>query len=202
MFAFLVYGKFKFRKWEKMSPDERLSAFQELEKVQAKKLGRPECLIEPREMPENVKGTFSSRENKIYLNEIYFFDYRLRFDGMFTLFHEGRHAFQHYVCYTAQNPGFFSKARKWQQNFRGYIGGSLDEYAFYAMQPVERDANSYALKRLKSLEWRFGNDDYFNATVAFEERSNDNDKFRAKNDLGIFYRQKISKRTKENSEDF
>ena len=200
MLRFLVYNKFKFRKWEKLTPQQRLEVFQELEKIQAKKLKRPMAIVEPKNMPQNAKGLFSSQSNTIFLNTNYFFDDNLRFDGMFTLFHEGRHAYQHFVCFSTKRFGFFSKARKWKKNFSGYISGFGDEYSFYSMQPVERDANLYAFRRLKEFDFRFRYDSCFRATLDFEEYCLDSDKFKAKKDLGFFYRQKISNKTKQNAE--
>lgn len=198
MFRFSTYNKFKFNKWEKLSPQQRLEVFQKLEIIQAKKLGRPVAYVVPREMDENTKGFFSSRKNTIYLNTRFFYEDFLRFDGMFTLFHEGRHAYQHHVVFETKNPGFFSKARKWKKNFEGYIVGDMDEYSFYSMQPVERDANKYALNRLKQFEFRFRHDNLFARTLEFEEKCFDYDKLQAKKDLGMFYRQKISKKQKQN----
>ena len=121
----------------------------------------------------------------------------MRFDGMFTLFHEGRHAFQHCVCFSGEEHGIFSRARKWKKNFGGYISGANDEYSFYSMQPIERDANKYALSRLRSFKYRFMDDRYYQATVSFEERCFDDDKFRAKEELGLFYKHKIAKKQDE-----
>ena len=67
MFNFLVYNKFKFYKWEKLSPQERLETFQKLEEIQAKKLGRPVAFVEPSQMQEKTKGCYSSRKNTIFV---------------------------------------------------------------------------------------------------------------------------------------
>ncbi len=202
MFNFLVYNKFKFRKWEKLSPQQRLEVFQKLEVIQAKKLGRPVAYVEPKEMDAYSKGFFSSQQNTIYLNKQYFFEDYLRFDGMFTLFHEGRHAYQHHVVFQTQNAGIFSKARKWKKNFEGYIKGNMDEYSFYSMQPIERDANRYALKRLKQFSFRFRYDSMFARTVEYEEMCLDGDKLKARKDLGFFYKQKIAKKQEQNRKNF
>ncbi len=197
MFDFLVYNKFKFRKWDKLSLEDRAFAFQKLEMIQARKLHRPVAQVIFREMDEHLKGQFIPERNIIFLNKMFVTEDSLRFDGMFTLFHEGRHAFQHHVCFSGEELGIFSKARKWKKNFGGYINGAEDEYSFYAMQPVERDANKYALSRLKSFKYRFIEDRYYNATVVFEEKCFDDDKFRAKEELGMFYQHKLAKRQEE-----
>lgn len=197
IFDFLTYNKFKFRKWSKLSLKDRAWAFQKLEMIQARKLGRPVVQVIFREMDEHMKGQFVPGKDVIYLNQMFIEDEFLRFDGMFTLFHEGRHAFQHNVCFSGKELGLFSRARKWAKNFGGYIDGAQDEYSFYAMQPIERDANKYALQRLKSFRYRFIDDRYYNATVTFEEKCFDDDKFRAKEELGLFYKHKLSKRQRE-----
>lgn len=200
LFDFLTYNKFKFRKWDKMSLSDRAYAFQKLEIIQARKLGRPVCQVIFRPMEEHLKGQFIPGKDVIYLNQMFIEEDALRFDGMFTLFHEGRHAFQHNVCFSGKELGLFSKARKWQKNFGGYINGAEDEYSFYAMQPIERDANKYALQRLKKFQYRFIDDRYYNATVRFEEKCFDDDRFRAKEELGYFYKLKLAKRQKEEYE--
>ena len=201
LFNFLTYNKFKFRKWDKYSLEERAYAFQKLEIIQAKKLHRPVANVVFREMDEKMKGQFVPGKNIILMNKMFITEDMLRFDGMFTLFHEGRHAFQHHVCFDGVEDGLFSRARKWRKNFGGYISGANgDEFSFYAMQPIERDANKYALSRLKDFRFRFGEDRYYNATVRFEERCFYDDKFRAKEELGFFYKHKIAKRQKEEYE--
>jgi len=200
LFNFLTYNKFKFRNWDRLSLEDRAQVFQKLENIQAKKLHRPPAEIIFKEMDERQKGAFNPTKNCIFLNMRFIQEDYLRFDGMFTLFHEGRHAFQHYAISENNNFGFFSKAKKWKENFKGYLSGSVDEYAFYAMQPVERDANKYALSRLKSFLDRFSEDRYFIATLSFEEKCFYDDKFRAKNELGLFYNKKITKRFQEESE--
>lgn len=203
LFDFLTYNKFKFRKWDKYSLQDRAWAFQKLEMIQARKLGRPVAQVIFREMDETMKGQFMPDKNIILMNKIFIEQDMLRFDGMFTLFHEGRHAFQHNVCFSGQELGLFSKARKWKRNFGGYISGyGGDEFAFYAMQPIERDANKYALQRLKQFRFRFYDDRYYNATINFEEKCFYDDKFRAKEELGVFYRHKIAKRQKEEYDRF
>ena len=199
MFDFLLYNKFKFRKWENYSLEQRAYIFQKLEIIQARKLHRPVAQVVFREMDEHLKGQFVPERNIIFMNKMFIQEDGLRFDGMFTLFHEGRHAFQHNVCFSGEEHGIFSKARKWQKNFSGYINGTNDEYSFYSMQPVERDANKYALSRLKSFKYRFIDDRYYNATVSYEEKCFDEDKFRAKDELGFFYKHKIQKRQDEES---
>ena len=200
LFDFLTYNKFKFRNWNRLNLEGRAKVFQKLENIQARKLGRPPADIFFKEMEEKQKGAFNPTNNCIYLNIRFIQEDYLRFDGMFTLFHEGRHAFQHYAINTKSSFGVFSKAKKWRENFKGYISGNMDEYAFYAMQPVERDANKYALSRLNSFLYRFSEDRYFMATLNFEERCFYDDKFRAKNELGLFYNKKITKRFQEESE--
>ncbi len=194
LFDFLTYNKFKFRKWDKLSLSDRAYTFQKLEMIQERKLNRPVAQVIFKEMDERLKGQFAPEKNVIFLNKMFIEEDYLRFDGMFTLFHEGRHAFQHHVCFSGKELGIFSRARKWKKNFGGYINGAQDEYSFYSMQPVERDANKYALSRLKSFQGRFIEDRYFNATVTFEEKCFDDDKFRAKDELGFFYKHKIAKR--------
>ena len=199
LFNFLVYNKFKYRKWSKLDMQKRWDTFQKLEVIQARRMGREPAQVVFKEMDERERGCYVSAKNTIFLNKMFIEQDELRFMGMFTIFHEGRHAYQHKVA-LEKNPGIFSRGKKWRSNFEGYIGGAEDEYTFYSMQPVERDANKYALQRLKHFQSKFIDDRYYVATLKFEEKCFEDDKFRAKEELGMFYKHKVAKRTKEESE--
>lgn len=60
------------------------------------------------------------------------------------------------------------------------------------MQPIERDANLYAIKRLKQFGFRFKNEFHFNRTLEIVQDEFDNAKFNAKKELGMFYKIKVA----------
>ncbi len=199
-FRFLTYNKFRARNWPYLSPNERLEAYQKLENIQAKKLHRPVCEIVAKPMEENLRGKYSQTNQTIYINEDYITDPNLSYDGMATIFHEGRHANQFFICYEKEKLHKWSRAYRWKKNMLGYEKGNDDKFSFYSMQPVERDANKYALNRLKQFKHRYRYDPLYAATLEYRELEFAEDKIRAKKDLGLFYRWKVAKNTKENSE--
>lgn len=193
LFRFITYNKFKEKKWRKLSNEKRLRAFQKLENIQAKKLDRPNCkVILNNTLDDTKNGEFSMSKMTIELNAKFVTDPNLRFFGMMTLFHEGRHAFQFNSCFGEKPPRKFSKAYKWKKNIERYAGDTSDKYYFYSMQPVERDANKYAIKRMKNFRFRFRKEPLFAQTL--EKKINDFDAVKdyAKKELGTFYKLKVA----------
>lgn len=195
LFRFLTYNKFKEKKWQKMSPYQRAVAFQKLENIQSKKLHRPVCAVTFSNMKENLNGVYVNEEQTIYLNSQFITDPDLRFIGMATLFHEGRHAFQHHCCFDKKHVSIFSNANKWRKNFQGYANAEDDKYSFYSMQPVERDANKYALKRMRQFGRRYKDLKIYDASIAYLQHEYDEVKSHAKKELGIFYNLKVKRNT-------
>jgi len=60
------------------------------------------------------------------------------------------------------------------------------------MQPIERDAEAYAIKCLKKLRFRYGNDPSY--VRALEQRSNSfvERKENAIKELGVFYKLRVA----------
>ena len=200
-FRFLTYNKFKDKFWLKYSPSKRLTIFQKLENIQAKKLHRPACEIIACDFESDLAGRFNGQNQKIYLNEIFLTNSDLRFFGMATLFHEGRHAFQYKCCFGSNKRIFpFSATSRWRKNFQGYANSQTDQFSFYAMQPVERDACKYAINRLKQFRRRFEGNFLFEATLRILEKDYAETKINAKKELGIFYQLKVLKNNRKNRE--
>ena len=117
---------------------------------------------------------------------------------MNTLFHEGRHAFQYLCCFQKNKYLFpFSYARKWKKNFQGYANGEKEPISFYTMQPVERDANKYALNRLKQFRSKFKENEIYENTLKLIEHEYIDDKITAKKELGAFYQIKVAYNNKK-----
>ncbi len=200
-FRFLTYNKFRARNWPHLAQNDRLEAYQKLENIQAEKLHRPPCEIIAIPMDKRMRGQFSQQDNAIYINEEYIMDPNLVYDGMATIFHEGRHAYQYYICFKKEKLHKWSTAYRWRKNLAGYEKGSKDTFSFYSMQPVERDANRYALYRLKQFSRRYGNDPLFDATVKFREMEFVEERLKARKDLGLFHRWKVNKNIEKNIEE-
>ncbi len=195
MFNFITYNKFKERKWRRLEPRKRLQVFQKLENIQAKKMKRPAyTVVAANWEDENLNGQCTNDKQIIQLNSKFVFNSSLRFLGMATLFHEGRHAFQHHVCFGKKKVRRFTKAYKWRNNFLGYVNGENDKYSFYSMQPIERDANKYAIIRMKKFRHRFRREPLFNQALMEKVEDFANTKDLAKKELGMFYKLRVALR--------
>ena len=198
LFNFLTYIKYRSEKWKTYSPKKRLKLFQKMENIMAKKMDRPAYEVVPREFPDNTNGLCEYAAKKIYLNKIFFIEDYLQFYALATLFHEGRHAQQHNVVKSKQKHFRFSKAYKWQKNMQGYISYDGNEkYSYYSMQEIERDANKYAIERLKKLKFWFRYDNLYYKTLQLKTQQFDEVKDIAKKELGIFYKFKLKHRQKK-----
>ena len=192
MFKFLTYNKFKTKKWKKLSSEKRWRCYQKMEDFTAKKVGRERYEVIPKQWDDGTRGLCVYRENKIYLNTDFFVKENMQFLGLATLFHEQRHAQQHFIVKTKKKISRFSKAYKWQQNMRGYISyDGNEEYSYYSMQEIERDANKNAIHRLRKFRFRFRNDSVYKKSLEIKEQEFDDDKEYAKKELGFFYKFKL-----------
>ncbi len=194
-FKFRIYNKFKRRKWKKLTIQQRIQALQNLENLEAKKVGRPPYTIVIEKM--NFGGLCCYGERKIKIAPDLMYDIERRFYLLHVYFHESRHAYQNFLVNSKKKFCVFSKAYKWKKNYEGPLrqyaeNSSIKEYSFYEMQPIERDANLYAIKKLKALRFRYIFDPLFKRTLEHEIESFDNVRERAVKNLGIFYRLKVA----------
>ncbi|MBQ9792809.1 MAG: hypothetical protein IJW32_03620 [Clostridia bacterium] len=192
-----TYNKFKLRKWKKLSNEEKLVAYQELENIQAKKQKRPVYDIVVEDLEKNVMGRCSSSKKVIKLDIDLITKNEKRFYGMSVLFHEGRHAYQYDEITETDKPPIFSKKRKWKKNWEGYVSTAESDgvYSFYSMQPIERDAEKYALKRLKQFKLRYLFEKDFKETLKAEKNSFVKAKEKAIKELGFFYKIRVTFRS-------
>ena len=191
-FRFITYNKFKEWRWLDLSFEQRLKAFQKLEKIQSKILERPQCKVYAMDMDPTMNGHYDHDTRTIYLNSEFLYEPNLRYLGMATLFHEGRHAFQYYSCFEKNIFFKWSKAYKWKKNFQGYENAKYNKFSFYSMQPVELDAKRYAIKRLRAFSRRF-NSFTFKKTMEILEQELDKERSQARKELGLFYGYKVRK---------
>ena len=198
---FFVYFRFRGSIWQGYSPEKRLKVLQALEKKMAKKQGRPMVKVEVWPDPEWASlGMFEVRGNNktLYINEKLVWNHQLRFFAMETIIHEGRHAFQYYVITNKKLRWYNFKEKRWRDNWAGYIPSSENEAA-YNVQAVERDAQSFTLKMLKSLAYKYRNEEAFKATLRANQERYEQSEFDARREFGPFYKHKINKRIKNKS---
>lgn len=200
MCFFSIYNKFKLRKWRKLTPGKRQQILEQVEEKQAKKLNRPTLPVIINDNPNwNSYGMFEAKGSTehLILSINLLTQENLRFHALETIMHEGRHAYQYHQT-NSTSGGLFAKmrAKKWKENYGGYITSSEDQLT-YSMQPVERDAQKYAINQMRKMRFRFRNeDDYIITLEAMEYRYNETIK-RMRQKHGIFYRQKMNKQIKE-----
>jgi hypothetical protein len=73
LFKFLVYNKFKLKKWSKLSYPEKLKVCQKLEAIEAKRLKRSQYQIVVKDLDEsNLAGQCSSSKHQLLLDDDYF----------------------------------------------------------------------------------------------------------------------------------
>ncbi len=192
-----LFSKFKQRKWKKYSPDKRLRILQALENKMAKKQHREAVPVRVKDTPNwNCYGMFSinNGEKMIYVNEELLYNDKLRFHALETIIHEGRHAYQ-YIIVQKNLHWYNFKEKRWKKNWQNYFTSSEDRI-MYNNQAIERDAQSYTIKKLKRLEYKYRNeDDFYNTlranTYRFENAEDD-----ARKKYGIFYKLKINRNVK------
>ena len=196
---FSVYNKLRDHKWNKYSEDRRLEVLEKIEKKQAKKLK-----IEPLEIAiyndENWRcyGMFEVKrgEKTLWINPRLLSDQNLRFHALETIFHETRHAYQHHVITKKRLHFWQTTARKWKKNYSGYFSSAEDD-VIYGMQPIERDAQKYALKQMAKLERKYDDQDEYHITMRQMIYRYNETEMQAKREHGMFYNYKISKKIKD-----
>ena len=202
MFFFSIYNKFKLRKWENLSPAKRQKVLEKVEQKQAKKLNRTPLpvIIQPN-ASWNCYGMFTVENGKqlLYLNIRLITEPHLRFHALETIMHEGRHAYQYKVSSSTDIGLLDFRARRWKQNYSGYIS-SYEDRLFYSMQPIERDAQKYAIKQLSSMKFRFGEEEDYQNTLKsmlyrYEETVN-----QLKEEQGFFFKRKMYKKIRQKNQ--
>ena len=198
LFNFLTYIKFRSEKRVDYSPKKRLALFQKMEKIMAKKMGRPVYSVVPQDFGDNTNGLCQYETKTIFLNTKFFQEDYLQFYGLATLFHEERHAFQNKIVTSKKDPFIFSKAYKWKRDMEGYVDyNEHDKYSYYSMQGIERDANKYAIDRLRKLKFWFRYEDLYYRTLELKMDQYEEVRNIAKKELGFFYKWKVRRRQKK-----
>lgn len=198
MFNFLTYLKLKNKKWERMSLGSRINVFQKMENIEAKRQDRKPMIVDCKKLKSGLQGLCDSNSGKIYLSDEFFNKKYMQFFGLTVLFHEGRHAFQQEEVSENKTPSVFSKTHKWRKNLEGYVHyEKAGKFSYYSMQDVERDANKYALKRLKKLYFWLKNEKGYFETIESKQKELEDQVDTARKELGLFYKLKVKSRNKK-----
>lgn len=201
---FSIYNKFKIKNWMRYSEAKRQRIIERVEKKQAKKLRRPVLPVVVNTSSScPYYGMFENNRDKqvLHINLKLLTNPSLRFHALETILHEGRHAYQYNIIKNKKIHFFDFKKKRWKQNYSGYITSSEDEL-FYSMQPIERDAQKYAIKRMEKLRFKFRNErDYFSTMEIMKNRYSETEK-QLKEKHGIFYNHKLNRKIKKKSDKF
>lgn len=197
-----IYSRFKLRKWGKYSSAKRLKILQALENKLAKQQHRDPIDVVVHERSDwSCFGMFTVRngETKLYVHENLILDPSYRFHALETIIHEGRHATQYIATKKEKLHWWNIKEKRWKANFAGYFT-SAEDSVMYNNQEVERDAQSYAIKKLSRLERKYRNEDDFHITLDRNIRRYENANADARKKYGMFYkikmRRKVNKKSK------
>ena len=195
---FSIYNKFKYKNWVRLSEGKRQRVLEKIEKKQAKKLHRPTLPIVINLDPNwHCFGMFENKGNKklLHLSINLIKNPTLRFHALETILHEGRHAYQHHIIHNKKLRFYHFKEKKWKQNYSGYIS-SKEDSAIYAMQPIERDAQKYAIKQMNQFYSKFKNERDYHTTLQNMINRYEYSEQELKERHGIFYKFAINKKIK------
>ncbi len=194
MIFFSIYNKFKLKRWFKYSAGKRQRILEKVEKKQAKKQHRePLDVIIKTDPNWSCLGMFEAKGNHkvLYLNYRLVSESKLRFHALETIFHEGRHAYQHNVINTSSHLSW--RARHWRDNYKGYFS-SKEDSTIYGFQPIERDAQKYAIKQLRRQGFRFHGEEDYAITIESMKNRYENAEKNARKQHGLFYKFKIKRK--------
>ena len=194
-----IFSKFKQKKWLRLSTQKRLKVYNALEKKFAKKQGRYALpvVIHPDDNWSPLGMFTTTGGKKIYIRYDLVTDPRMRFHGMETIFHEGRHAYQ-YETINKKLPWYAFRAKKWRKNWEGYIPSNENSVA-YNNQAVEQDAQKYAFKQMLKLNRKYAHDEAWEKTMRTNEFRLENADDMARKEFGMFYKLKINRMIKKKS---
>ena len=123
------------------SPNARLEVLQEAENRIAEETGRPALPVLPAELDAGEYGLCDGET--IWINEEYLGPGSNQ-EMIRTIVHEGRHAYQYYVCSNATAHGDVAAVEAWRSNLSpGQYVEWKENAGRYMSQPVEADAFAF-----------------------------------------------------------
>ena len=161
--------------WSNSSYQDRMNAYQSLEHCMAKEQGRAERQVVFEDFSKthpDAVGYYSKNDDKLHMDIGYLNGSKNPYDGMDTVIHEGRHAYQH-DCIN----GFAQPDSKLQPNMQGIKENDLDDNYYsgggnYFYQPLEYDAHTYANNVMNRPEFKehLSNDEHYNKYCRAQEK--------------------------------
>ena len=172
---------------------------EKVEKKQSKKLKRPTLPVVVNTHPTcSYFGMFETLDGKqlLHINVKLLEDPSLRFHALETILHEGRHAYQYNIIKNKKIRFYEFKKKRWKRNYSGYIT-STEDPLFYSMQPIERDAQKYAIKQMSKFKRKFKHEkDFYITLQRMIDRYNNTEKS-LKEKHGIFYNAKLNRKIRK-----
>lgn len=195
-----VFNKFKKRKWLRLNNNKRLKVYAALEAKYAKKQKREPLPVVLHESSNwNCLGVFTTAggKHRIILHEKLLIEDNMRFHGMETILHEGRHAYQ-FATINKKLRWWQFRAKRWQKNWVGYVPSEQNN-TVYNSQSVEQDAQKYAFSQMLKLHHKFKDDPDYQRTMRINEYRLESADDNARKQFGVFYKHKINKIIDKNS---
>ncbi|MEW9121595.1 MAG: hypothetical protein AB2421_02705 [Thermotaleaceae bacterium] len=138
-------------RWERLSEYERAKILRDVTKSIAGKLDVPVENVIFEKMEPGLRGYYNQGD-RIYLNNDILKDPEKIGQGLETLVHEMRHAYQLVqVKNMANSKEDITTLIEWKQNIDNYIDANYDRIGYYK-QAIEKDAREFASTVL--MEWR------------------------------------------------
>lgn len=159
-----IYLLFTEERWSSLTDQKRLEALQEVECRMAARQGRKPCKIQAKSLEPGCQGVFDGQKIVINLRLLQYSRFGSRFGvnrecraivALDTIIHEGRHAFQR-AAITGNTTGIEiprETLQSWLVNTISYMSDTEkpSDFAFYAFQPLERDAREYAGRAIADI---------------------------------------------------
>ena len=188
-------------KWHTLSHREKLRVLQAVEDVYASKCGRPKRIVKIDKTLDDFTSAQYRRERPgfIYIKENYLTDNGLGvgYRAMYSIIHEGYHAFQDDCTKGIANTSMFltsDKVELWRKNFDVYNDANSYNTSFsaYRFQPLESDAYDFADKQMVNVYELFCDDPHYLKSIDGLKANKVIYAARAVEELGDDYKRKIT----------
>lgn len=147
----------KFENWVELPLSERLKVFQTIENKAAEIAGRPALQVVAVALPSQTRGSMSWSDKRISINENLLSSNNTAVlkQGVKTLLHEGRHAYQFQNVRGIRREPNTEKYESWKENITGdgYFDPARYGFRMYSMQPVEVDARVFSEDIVSKLKF-------------------------------------------------
>ena len=138
--------------WRHLSLDQRVGALQDIENDYAGRQGRAPYQVAPDQNKDlGSCGGADHEQKKIFINAEHIRNDSCLFLTVHTVLHEGRHAYQQAAI---DRDGLHQKREEvelWRKNLSVYIPSTEKSFILYRNQPLERDAEAYAITEMGKL---------------------------------------------------